>query len=113
MTGSPMASVFDEILSETVHLRMEPAGTSCSAEAVAGEERETAESGAERRRVSMSLLFMTTPRNSRAHPRSPAAVALATCDAHLASALAPIELPVEADTKSSTIMLSWYCTVNG
>jgi hypothetical protein len=100
-TGSPTAIVCDETFgSATVHFRIEPAGTSCSAEAVAGAEKDTAKRGAERRRVeSMIVLFMKNPEDYAGSFGSPVAVAPATSDAHLASAPAPIDRPVEAQTE--------------
>jgi|HubBroStandDraft_5_1064220.scaffolds.fasta_scaffold00475_4 hypothetical protein len=87
-----MASVFDEILSETVHFSTEPAGTSCSADARDGD------AARRRENVSMSLLFMGTPETTRAQlSRVRLLLRLQHSDAQLASAPAPIELVVEAE----------------
>src|ERR1700759_1331260 len=108
MTGSPTASVFEEILSETVHFRMEPAGTSCSADATVGTARRRREN------VSRSLLFMGDPGDLLGlNLRSPAAVAPATkrrssnecAGSHRSSRWKPI-------AKNSTIMRSLYLSVN-
>ena len=106
-----MASVFEEILSETVHFRIEPAGTSCSAEAVGDVGKTEVEDAARKRRenITMSLLFIGEPRRGTRARLSGVRLLfrLQPSDTHLASAPASIELPVEADIeKSSTIMLS-------
>src|SRR5580658_6636764 len=82
-----MASVFEEILSDTVHFSTEPAGTSCSAEARIG--------AAARRRdnVSRSLLFMGDPGEfiGLIFQESGCCCVLQHSAAHLRSAPTPIE----------------------
>src|SRR5579875_2485588 len=76
MTGSPMAIVCDEIFgSATVHFSKEPAGTSCSAEAMEGVAKSTAQRGAESRKEKINLLFIEEPQTCAGSRRSPVAVA--------------------------------------
>src|SRR6185437_1997471 len=114
MTGSPMASVFEEILSDTVHFSTEPAGTSCSAVATEGVERKGIENGAERRRVKMKLLFIENPGiTSRAQREEPGCC----CSCNIATLTLrvrrlPLNIRWKPRQKSSTIMLSLYRNVN-